>query len=82
MVDNQEKTDLTDTDRILLKCGKYVKTVKTWWTLAEKSSRTLKGPAEEPQLRLGNSDRTHVRHAFVPIRTFPGGVIGIHEVMR
>ena len=37
---------------------------------------------EDPQLRLENSSRTHVRHAFVGMRTFPEGVCGIHERMR
>ena len=38
--------------------------------------------AEDPQLRLENSSRTHVLHPFVGMRTFPEGVYGIHEVMR
>ena len=37
--------------------------------------------AEDPQLRLENSSRTHVLHAFVGMQTFPEGVCGIHEVM-
>ena len=36
---------------------------------------------EDPQLRLGNSSRTHVLHAFVCMWTFPEGVGGIYEVM-
>ena len=44
--------------------------------------KAVSSQPEDPQLLLGNSDGTHVRHAFVPMRTFPGGVTGIHEVMR
>ena len=45
----------------------------------QKMSKVL---PEDPQLRLENSSRTHVRHAFVGMRTFPEGVCGIHERMR
>ena len=31
---------------------------------------------EDPQLRLGNSNRTHVMHACVRKRTFPDSVSG------
>ena len=57
--------------------------------MLQNSERTLYTSAvlhtavpEDPQLRLENSSRTHVRHAFVGMRTFPEGVCGIHERMR
>ena len=37
--------------------------------------------SEDPQLRLGNWDRTHVLHGLVPMQTYPGVVSGIHKVM-
>ena len=71
---------------IKAKCKNSIPVLHLYYNVEILISPTFLPPSlplspEDPQLWLGNSDRTHVRHAFVPLRTFPGGVSGIHEVM-